>query len=498
METRSNFVLVGAVTLALLVGTLLFIVWLSGVSSEERKCYDIYFAQGVGGLNKGSNVSFAGVPVGQISKISLLPNRPEFVWVRIDVDQETPVLQGTTAQIKGVGFTGVSEIQLQGAVKGARPIRQMGPEGCPVIPASSGGLGALLNSAPELLERIQKLTERLTELLSDRTRMRSPTSWRISSGPPTCSPIARRSWATPSPAPGWRWPTQASRPSRVAALSDSTNRLVIEEGRPAAQDLRRAIASVQRAADNLDAVVADARPGVQNFSKSTLPEANRLVRDMRELTQSLRGVERAHRARRHRRRARARKAARLRTEEEEMTPLLRLAGPLAVAVSLAGCSLARRRQDARRCSTTSRRPRRRPARSPARRARRTRSRSGFRSSPRNCASIRVPVQVSPTQVEYVKDMQWVDTPDRLFQGSGRRDDPADHQPRRAGPAAVRARSGHFAERRAAAVRLRCAARARRCPLYRAPLRPTAAPACRAAPSSPKLPPTARPSPSRRR
>jgi phospholipid/cholesterol/gamma-HCH transport system substrate-binding protein len=77
---------------------------------------------------------------------------------------------------------------------------------------------------------------------------------------------------------------------RVAALSDSTNRLVNEEGRPAAQDLRRAIASVQRAADNLDAVVADARPGVQNFSKSTLPEANRLVRDMRELTQSLRGV----------------------------------------------------------------------------------------------------------------------------------------------------------------------------------------------------------------
>ena len=41
---------------------------------------------------------------------------------RIEVDEETPVLQGTTAQIKGVGFTGVSEIQLQGAVRGARRI----------------------------------------------------------------------------------------------------------------------------------------------------------------------------------------------------------------------------------------------------------------------------------------------------------------------------------------------------------------------------------------
>jgi len=36
-------------------------------------------------------------------------------------------------------------------------------------------------------------------------------------------------------------------------------------------------------------MIADARPGVQNFTKSTLPEANRLVRDLRELSESLRG-----------------------------------------------------------------------------------------------------------------------------------------------------------------------------------------------------------------
>src|SRR5689334_22710041 len=170
METRSNYVMVGTVTVALLVGVLLFIVWLAGLSNKATKCYDIYFAQGVGGLNKGSNVSFSGVPVGQITKISLLPNRPEFVWVRINVDEQTPVLQGTTAQIKGVGFTGVSEIQLGGAARGSRPITQAGPQGCPVIPSSAGGLGALLNSAPELLERIQRLTERLTELLSDQNQ----------------------------------------------------------------------------------------------------------------------------------------------------------------------------------------------------------------------------------------------------------------------------------------------------------------------------------------
>jgi cholesterol transport system auxiliary component len=31
-------------------------------------------------------------------------------------------------------------------------------------------------------------------------------------------------------------------------------------------------------------------------------------------------------------------------------------------------------------------------------------------------TVRVPVQVSPTDVQYVTDLQWIDTPDRLFQG----------------------------------------------------------------------------------
>ena len=35
--------------------------------------------------------------------------------------------------------------------------------------------------------------------------------------------------------------------------------------------------------------------------------------------------------------------------------------------------------------------------------------------PRELRSVRVPAQVGPTAVAYIKDLQWVDTPDRLFQ-----------------------------------------------------------------------------------
>jgi phospholipid/cholesterol/gamma-HCH transport system substrate-binding protein len=282
--------MVGAVTVALLAGTLLFIVWLAGLSNKATKCYDIYFAQGVGGLNKGSNVSFSGVPVGQVQKISLLPNRPEFVWVRVEVDEQTPVLQGTSAQIHGVGFTGVSEIQLTGAERGHPPIEQSGPQGCPVIPATSGGISALLNSAPELIDRIQRLTERLTELLSDQNQnsisdilenIDVTTQQLRAHAPELGETIAEIKIASHN---------AGLAANNVAALTDNTNRLVNEQGRPAIDNLNKTIVAARQAADNLNAMITDARPGVQNFTKSTLPEANRLVHDLRSLSNSLEQV----------------------------------------------------------------------------------------------------------------------------------------------------------------------------------------------------------------
>ena len=290
METRSNYVMVGAVTVALLIGTLLFIVWLAGLSNKQTKCYDIYFAEGVGGLNKGSNVSFSGVAVGQVSKISLLPNRPEFVWVRIDVDSQTPVLQGTSAQIHGVGFTGVSEIQLTGAERGRPAIQQMGPQGCPVIPATSGGISALLNSAPELIDRIQRLTERLTELLSDKNQnsisdilenIDATTAELRKHAPEMGDTIAEIKIASHN---------AGIAANNVAALSNNANQLVSGPGRESIENLNKAIISARQAADNLNAMIGDARPGVQNFSKETLPEANKLVHDLRDLSQSLKQV----------------------------------------------------------------------------------------------------------------------------------------------------------------------------------------------------------------
>jgi phospholipid/cholesterol/gamma-HCH transport system substrate-binding protein len=230
------------------------------------------------------------VPVGQVTKISLLPNRPEFVWVRIEVDQQTPVLEGTTAEIHSISLAGANEIQLNGAERGRPAITQVGPQGCPVVPASASGLSALLNSAPELMARIQRLTERLTELLSDKNQ--NAIADILENIDATTATLRQRA---PERADTLHEVRIAAHnagiaANNIAALSNNANSLVNGQGKEAVTNLNQAIISARKAADNLNAMVGDARPGVQNFSKSTLPEANRLVRDLRELSESLQQV----------------------------------------------------------------------------------------------------------------------------------------------------------------------------------------------------------------
>src|SRR3546814_19209496 len=85
--------------LALLVAIAIFIVWVARVSGSDRKEYDIFFKQAVSGLARGSGVAFSGVPVGEVKTIALMPDTPEFVRVRISVNEEVPILHGTTASI---------------------------------------------------------------------------------------------------------------------------------------------------------------------------------------------------------------------------------------------------------------------------------------------------------------------------------------------------------------------------------------------------------------
>jgi phospholipid/cholesterol/gamma-HCH transport system substrate-binding protein len=290
METRSNHVLVGSVVLGLIVALLAFTVWLAGFNTATEQRYDIFFKTSVDGLAKGSSVTFSGVPVGKVEEIKLLPDSPEFVRVRIAVYRDTPILQGTTATIAGVGFTGVSQINLDGAVKDAPPIDEAGPYGVPVIPTKPGALGELLSSAPELLNRLSALTERLTLLLNDKNQ-KSITGIlanvdRLSGdlaerGPEIAAALANLRVAVEQ---------AGNAAEKIGTLAETTNGVMSSEVRPAMANLNKATAAAQQTLESLDKAITDARPGIKAFSTETIPQINQVARNLAEMSESLNAI----------------------------------------------------------------------------------------------------------------------------------------------------------------------------------------------------------------
>ena len=290
METRSNYAIVGAVVVALVIAMFAGVIWLSRYSGSDNQHFDIFFKQSINGLAVGSPVAFNGVPVGKIEEIKLLPETPQFVRVRISIAEDVPVLKGTTAVVEGVGFTGVSQIALSGAMQGAAKIVEIGPYGVPVIPSRVGGFGALLANAPELLNNISKLTERLAEVLD--TENRNSIAGILRNADRATGVLADR-------APEIAKTIAEARNMLVAAtatlqkidkLAGDTDALLTSDGKPLIADLRTAIKTAEATLQRVDDVARAATPGLEMLSTETLPETNRLVRDLRELTASLGAV----------------------------------------------------------------------------------------------------------------------------------------------------------------------------------------------------------------
>ena len=292
METRANHVWVGAVTLLLMAGAAVFFVWLARLSDSDDKEYDIFFGQSVGGVANGSVVTYSGVPVGQVSDISIWDKDPEFVKVRIKVQSNTPVLVGTTATVSA-SFTGVSNIGLGGGRSDQPPITCETtdcPEGVPVIPPAPGAIGEILSSAPLLLERLATLTDRLTRVLDDDNqnsiagilRNTNAISGEFAQASPEVQGALRELQGT-----------LAQSTKTLAAFEttlDGANVMLASEGPSLATELRTTLVSAQQAANALQTTLADVEPVTRQLQRDTLPAASATLADIRRTSATLRNL----------------------------------------------------------------------------------------------------------------------------------------------------------------------------------------------------------------
>ena len=80
METRANYVLIGAFTLAAVIGAFLFIMWIAGYGAAGgHRSYQVVFNGSVAGLSNGANVSFNGIKVGEVTHLTFSRSDPHQV-----------------------------------------------------------------------------------------------------------------------------------------------------------------------------------------------------------------------------------------------------------------------------------------------------------------------------------------------------------------------------------------------------------------------------------
>lgn len=154
METRVRFVVVGAFVFVVAMIALFFGLWVENEGSlQAKRSLRIAFAGPAPGLRVGAPVTFNGLRVGEVTRLSLDRSRPEGVDAFVSIDTSTPVNSGTRADIETSGLMGSPYIALSASASGA-PLAA-GPDKVATLDAPAAR--TLARQAQDALAQIQSL-----------------------------------------------------------------------------------------------------------------------------------------------------------------------------------------------------------------------------------------------------------------------------------------------------------------------------------------------------
>ncbi|OQX13250.1 MAG: hypothetical protein BWK73_12750 [Thiothrix lacustris] len=167
MERDAHYLLVGLFTLVIAVAGFLFAGLFYDKPDAVTVTYDIYFDTPVEGLQRGSEVRYMGIKMGEVSEVFLLPDNSARVAVRVTLETRTPVNAATVATLRQQGLTGVPFVNL--AQDDALPSNTLTAEAgqeFPVIRTKPTELDALVQKLPDLEKNLSVLLSAANEVLS--------------------------------------------------------------------------------------------------------------------------------------------------------------------------------------------------------------------------------------------------------------------------------------------------------------------------------------------
>lgn len=284
METKANYVLIGVFTLVTSAFLLLFGLWAAKYSTDrDWQRYDVVFDEAVTGLTEGGSVQYNGIAVGSVERLRLAPDDPRKVVARIKVRKDTPVKVDTRAKLSFTGLTGTAFIQLTGGTPEAPRLQADNGDGVPRILTEASALQNIAETANRLVARMDKVLsdQNIQNINATLENIESATGALADQREDLGSLIRNARLATDK--------LNTALDTTNTALTDIDRELVDKlPGLTARLDgtLRR----LEDAAGNANALIAENRGPLNDFTQDGLAQIGPTLEELRILVRDLRRI----------------------------------------------------------------------------------------------------------------------------------------------------------------------------------------------------------------
>jgi phospholipid/cholesterol/gamma-HCH transport system substrate-binding protein len=281
METRAHYVAVGAFVLAVIVVGFVAALSLGRVEfAQDLKRYYIFFRGSVSGLSKGSLVQYNGITVGRVVDVRIDPDDLEKIEVMVEIDKDlVPIKADARAFIDTNILSGVATIQIRGGTSQAQDLEPEVGHRYPVIAAGSSVFQRVSEAGPQLLDHLMVAVDNLNDLLNPQNRKA------IADSLQNIRTITE-AFVAPSEEVGELVKNANTTVLEMTRLLDHVDQSYSEKG-GLKDEASQTLADFDRLAKNLgdtnrqlQQTLQENRPGLHEFTQSTLSQVGNLVSDM--------------------------------------------------------------------------------------------------------------------------------------------------------------------------------------------------------------------------
>ncbi|HYG05941.1 MAG TPA: MlaD family protein [Stenotrophomonas sp.] len=284
METKANYVLIGAFTIVAGLALLLFGLWAAKYSSDRTwTYYRVVFREAVTGLSVGSPVQYNGIAVGSITELTLAPDDPRQVVARVRLNSTTPIKVDTRAKLAITSLTGPSIIQLSGGTPESPALTSVDKSDAPVIQTTPSALQNITDTA-------NRIVERLDQVLSDRN---------VASISTTLQNLEKLSNSISNRDEGVQALLISARDAArkldttLTTTNNTVHRLdqnLVQQLPPILDKLDSTLSQLDSAATNANGILGDNRAAINSFANDGLAQLGPTLSELRSLTRDLRRI----------------------------------------------------------------------------------------------------------------------------------------------------------------------------------------------------------------